>query len=318
MTKDTFADLNLKFRNYRSHLGWAYWTLFKVLALTALSIGLSYSGFLIFLIMGQVLLAISILQWFILLHDFGHNHFFKSEIANSFWGHIASLFCLVPFTPWKAIHAKHHTWTGWQDKDPTMETTLQIREKKKMWPLTRLVWKLWIPAITLAFSFKNFWNLSKLFRLFVETKLRINFIFSILLLLGFVFFIIPLIPQVWITWLPGYFLFLVISDPLLLSQHTHVPQNLAAEKEVRPIPVYEQDTYTRELVFPSWVSNYLLLNFDKHISHHIWPNIPCYHLNKVVFDKTNLVLGSDWFLKVKKLPGDELLFLNRKDTGWKI
>lgn len=318
MNKETFADLNLKFRTYRSHLGLAHWTLFKVIFLTVLSMGLSYSGFFALLVIGQILLGISILQWFVLLHDFGHNHFFKSDLVNSFWGYIASLFCLVPFSPWKSIHAKHHTWTGWQDKDPTMEATLQIRQKKKIWPITRLAWKLWIPAITLTFSFKNFWNILKLFRLFHETQLRVNFIFSISLLLSFIFFIIPLIPMFWITWLPGFTLFLVISDPLLLSQHTHVPQNFADGKDVRPIPVYEQDSFTRELVFPTWISNYILLNFDKHISHHIWPNIPCYHLHKVVFEKNNLVSGADWLLKVKKLPGDELLFLNRKDTGWKI
>lgn len=318
MTKETFSDLNLQFRTYRSDLKLASWTLFKTLLLTAIALGISHAGSVYLLIPGQIILGLMILQWFVLLHDFGHNHFFKSESANTLWGFIASLFCLVPYSPWKAIHAKHHTWTGWQDKDPTMETSLKIKEKKYMWPLAKFVWALGIPAITLMFSFKNFWNIQKLFKLFPDKKLRLEFILSILLLILFILFIIPLIPNYLQTWLPGYLLFLVISDPLLLSQHTHVPQNLSEGKDVRPIPVYEQDAFTRELMFPKWISNYILLNFDKHISHHIWPNIPCYHLGKLAFQKAPSLSGLSWFVDTKKLPGDKLLFLNRKETGWEI
>lgn len=318
MTKEVFSDLNLQFRNYRSDFKLACWTLFKSISLTVVAITLSYSGHLLLLILGQILLGLMILQWFILLHDFGHNHFFKSETANTFWGFIASLFCLVPYSSWKAIHSKHHTWTGWQDKDPTMQTTLLVKKKEHMWPLTRFVWALGIPAITLMFSLKNFWNIQKLFKIFPDKKLRSEFIFSILLLILFALVVIPQIPNYWQTWLPAYLLFLIISDPLLLSQHTHVPQNLSNGNEVRPIPVYEQDVFTRELTFPKWVSDYILLNFDKHVCHHIWPNIPCYHLGKLNFQKNASVSGFQWILKSKKLPGDKLLFLNRKETGWDI
>lgn len=318
MTKEIFSELNLQFRNYRSDFALATWTLLKTFFFTFLGVALSHSGSLILLVLGQIILGLMILQWFVLLHDFGHNHFFKSEWANTLWGFIASTFCLVPYSPWKAIHAKHHTWTGWQDKDPTMETSLRIKEKKHMWPLARIVWALGIPAITLMFSFKNFWNIQKLFKLFSDKKLRIEFILSISFVLFVVFFLIPQIPNYWQTWVPAYLLFLIISDPLLLSQHTHVPQNLANGAEVRPIPVYEQDAYTRELHFPKWISDYVLLNFDKHISHHIWPNVPCYHLGKLRFTKEPSLSGLYWFFNTKKLPGDKLLFLNRKDTGWKI
>ncbi|QDK38642.1 fatty acid desaturase [Bdellovibrio sp. NC01] len=318
MLKEDFKATVVKYHAYKSNTTLAIWTLSRVIALTAMSVVLSLSSMTLVWLVGQCLFAIAVLQWFVLLHDFGHNVFFKSGTANWIWGHVASIFCLVPFTPWKFIHAQHHTWTGWQDKDPTMESTLPQNGNNSRRKVARFAWRWWIPVLAISFSVKNFWNMPRLFRLFPRTKERWQFVFSFLVMQLTFWVIFPHTPHIWKIWTVGYLLFLVIADPLLISQHSHVPQKIAGSEEVRPVPVYEQDQFTRTLFFPPFVSKYILLSFDAHGPHHIWPKIPCYFLPMVKVRSANDADWYSWLKEAKALPADQILFSNREETGWNI
>src|SRR5262245_27985077 len=65
---------------------------------------------------GQVLLAFALLQWFVLLHEAGHNSLFRTRVLNRYAGRVAAYFALIPFGCWKLVHGMHHRWTGWQDR----------------------------------------------------------------------------------------------------------------------------------------------------------------------------------------------------------
>lgn len=318
MLKEDFRIAVKNYSHYKSHTGLAILTLSRVIALTFIAVTLSLSSLPVVWLVGQILLAFAILQWFILLHDFGHNVFFKSHAANWFWGHVASVFCLVPFTPWKYIHAQHHVWTGWQDKDPTMESTLPQKGSSAQRIIVRWAWRLWIPLLSITFSVKNFWNLPRLFKIFPRAKDRWLFAFSFFVMQLCFWVAFPITPHIWKIWTLAYFVFLVIADPLLISQHSHVPQKLADGAEVRPIPVYEQEKYTRTLFFPKVISKYVLLSFDAHGPHHIWPTIPCYYLPLVKVRSENDADWFAWLKEAKSLPADQILFSNRESTGWKI
>ncbi len=318
MLKEEFKNKVSRYHNYKSNTFMAILTLSRVIALTAISIVISLSANPLVWFIGQCLFAIAVLQWFVLLHDFGHNVFFKSPAANWIWGHVASVFCLVPFAPWKFIHAQHHVWTGWQDKDPTMEATLPKNGKIPQRKLVRWAWRWWIPLLSLSFSVKNFWNMPRLFRIFPRFKERWQFVFSFFVMQLIFWFAFPHTPHLWQIWALGYFLFLVIADPLLISQHSHVPQKIAGTNDVRPIPVYEQDQYTRTLFFPPLISKYILLSFDAHGPHHIWPTVPCYYLPEIKVRSENDASWHLWIKTAKSLPADQILFSNREKTGWKI
>lgn len=309
-----------KYQHCKTQLGPALMTLGRVMALTLVACALSLDVNLLVWLLGQVLLGFAVLQWFVLIHDFGHNYFFKAKAANWIWGHVASFFVLLPFTPWKYIHSQHHTWTGWHDLDPTMTASLpQKATPLKRW-VARWSWRLSVPVLALTFSFSNFWNLKKLFGLFPRWRDRWQFIFSIAFVLFCLFGVLPFVPGGYRTWALGYYLFLVIGDPLLISQHSHMPQRQSQGDKVRPVPVYEQGVFTRSLIFPAFISKYGLLNFNSHEAHHVYPTIPCYWLQEVhLLNPAGVQIHWwTWLKRAKMLPVDQVLFSNREETGWDI
>lgn len=282
---------------------------------TTIALYLSFSDITALWFLGQMLFGITVLQWFILMHDFGHNYFFKNSYLNWFFGYWCSIICLVPFAPWKWIHSQHHTWTGWHDLDPTQESTQPSKSSFLKNKLANWSWKLGIPTLTLAFSFKNFWNLPRLFRLFKEPSKRMHFIFSVTFPILVIVSLIYFVPGFWHAWALGYLFFLILSDPLLLSQHVHIPQKFSDGASVAPFSVKEQDQFTRTLIVPDWVSKFVLLAFDKHTLHHVVPRLACYHLNTIQCSFKTSIHWMEWLIKAKNIPAEKLLFSNNNETG---
>ena len=88
-------------------------------AITAAGLWLSFSESAVVWGTGQILLGLAMVEWFVLLHECGHNTLFRSRTCNTVAGHVAGVFALIPFALWKHVHHLHHKWTGWQDLDPT-------------------------------------------------------------------------------------------------------------------------------------------------------------------------------------------------------
>lgn len=268
----------------------------------------------------QLALGVVILQWFFVLHDLGHDHFFSETSANVITGHFASLFCILPFFPWKYIHRTHHLWTGWKDKDPTM--TIIIPRSVPLWKqnVVNFCWKFWIPLFTLSFSFANFWNVKKLNQMLPQHTSK-N-LFSILLPALFHLSLIAFYG--WSSYLHafglGFLVFLVLCDPLLLSQHSSIPQNHSHGDKVNQFPFREQDHYTRSLIFPHWMSKYVFLGFNNHIVHHLFPTMPGYFLADVKVQSVNDERWLDWLRRAKATKGFDLLLseelnLKERKTG---
>src|SRR5580658_6059383 len=94
---------------------------------------------------GQALLAVFYFHNFAIMHEAGHGNIHRRDIVNVIVGHYTSLFCFLPFYPWRYIHHEHHTWTGNPEKDPTMRQILRMKTRKRI-PLTvRFTWRSWIP-----------------------------------------------------------------------------------------------------------------------------------------------------------------------------
>ncbi len=307
MDQKDYQKLVEKYKHYRSNNATALLItiLLTVMSLSFIFFSSKTSGALWFIL--QLALGVTILQWFFLLHDLGHDHFFSKTPMNIVAGHFSSLFCILPFFPWKYIHRTHHLWTGWKDKDPTMTIIIprQVPEWKKT--VVNLCWKFWIPLFTLSFSFANFWNVKKLNRMFPQHKMK-N-LFSILwptlvhLSLIFIFGLANYLHAFGL----GLFIFLVLCDPLLLSQHSSIPQNLAHGEKVAAFQFREQDQYTRSLKFPLWMSKYIFLGFNNHIVHHLIPTMPGYYLAEINLENANDEAWLDWLKKAKSINGFELL-----------
>lgn len=266
--------------------------------------------------LGQVLLGLSLVQWFAVLHECGHDNLFRAKWPHAFVGPIAGFFSLIPFYNWKRIHGRHHKWTGWQDVDPTTASLVPRPLGRAERVLVNVCWKCWIPLFSLIYRVNNFWNMQRLRSLFPKPQERRRFAASSIVLVATYIIIVALIgpATAFRSVGAGLLLAFVAEDVLILSQHTHIPLQISHGEPVRPFPTIEQEAFTRSLVFPRWVSA-LLLHIDAHELHHMYPFVPGYRLGGVAYETTNEIGLWTWIVRARALPGEVLLFHNRLETG---
>lgn len=96
-----------------------------------------------------------------------------------------------------------------------------------------------------------------------------------------------------------------------MSQHSSIPQNHSQGKKISIIHFRDQDIYTRGLIFPNWISRYILLGFNNHVLHHQIPTMPGYQLSKIEIESAYNVNWWTWLKKAKSEKGFDLL-LNEK------
>lgn len=310
LTNSPFADL--KPRNVPGLL-----FLCSTLFLTALSFTLSISQSLVAWLAGQALLAVSLLQWFVILHECGHDTLFRHKGLNFCVGHLASVATFIPFLCWETVHRQHHKWTGWRDRDPT--TALLLPENfgaGKKW-IINLCWRFYLPLFSIVYRIQNFWNYRRLRSIFADQRLERRIFWNICGLAIFyagvvlAFDMHQLVQSVGL----GVFLNFVVQDLILLSQHTHMPLNVSNGAAVRPYPHLQQAVFTRSLKFPAWFSTCVLLNFDAHELHHMHPFVPGYFLRRIPHQPANEIAWWRWLRAAKKLPGEIFLLQNREQSG---
>jgi len=288
--------------------------------MTLLALRCAVSGSWLIWAASQLLLAICLLEWFVILHETGHGSFFASGRLNNLVGRVAGFLVLIPFASWRRVHSQHHKWTGWQDRDPTTATLVP----RDLAPLEKriidLCWRTGLPLFSVLYRLNNFWNYPRLKRLFPIERTRRKLLTGIFsLALAYVLFIswwgpLTLLSSVGV----GYFLFLAMSDPLILSQHTHVPMPVAGDSEVRPVPAADQAPYTRSLRVPAWFARLVLINFDAHEKHHIVPSVPGYYLHRIDLPVSDPQPWWQWLRAVKRIPAHVFLFSNRNKSGHAI
>ena len=83
-----------------------------------------------------------------------------------------------------------------------------------------MAWATWVPLFTAAFSLGNFWNLRRLAAHAPSRKDYWACAASIAFIVAFYVALSVAFGTAWIpVVVPGYVLFLVVSDPMILSQH---------------------------------------------------------------------------------------------------
>lgn len=286
--------------------------------LTASAVMLVESGSIWRWLLAQMVFALAFLQWFVILHESGHQTLFRHRRFNLITGHIAGFFALIPFHAWQLIHARHHRWTGWQDLDAT--TASLVPRVLAPWErfVIRAAWRTHLPLFSVLYRLSNFWHLPRV-RKYVTGTQHKRIVINTIALLAVYAFLLAWIGVVDILACGGLglVLSLMIQDPLLLSQHTHIPQHLSDGQTVKPFPPHAQGRFTRSLRFPKWFSG-LILHFDAHELHHMYIRVPGYDLHKIPSHPQNEVHWWEWLRAVKRLPADVFLFQNRTQTGFKL
>lgn len=288
----------------------------QCLVLTAAALWLSLQPRFALWLGGQLLLALAMVQWFSLLHECGHETLFRTRRLHLALGHVAAFFSLIPFYNWKRVHARHHKWTGWQDVDPTTAALVARELGRAERTLVNVCWKFWIPLFSVLYRINNFWNWPRLRSLFANPRDRRLLALNMIAMLGTYVAVIVFAGPALVLRLFGLALLLALiaEDLLLLSQHTHIPQQVSHGENVRPFPTIEQEVFTRSLVFPPWLSS-LLLHIDAHELHHMYPFVPGYHLSGITYETENEIDCWTWIRRARAMPGELFLFHNRLETG---
>lgn len=258
---------------------------------------------------GQVLLALGLIQAFVLLHEAGHRTLFRQRRLNDAVGHMAGFLALVPYATWRPIHARHHRYTGWQDLDATTASLVP----RPLSRLERLVidaaWVSWLPLFSVVYRVQNYWNIRRitpfLGRAVGLNRLRLAAALQLLCYLLLVAWLGLSTSLMLLA--PGLFLALMFQDLLILSQHTGMPTHLSEGRAVRPFPPREQIPFTRSLRLPRWFS-WLLLHFDAHELHHLYPAVPGYLLRHIGYSPPNEIGWLTWLREVKRMSGTRFLF----------
>ncbi|MFT7611578.1 MAG: omega-6 fatty acid desaturase (delta-12 desaturase) [Parvicellaceae bacterium] len=271
-------------------------------------------AFLIYLI-GELLLSFFFLQTFILLHECGHMNYFKSRSLNYFFGHFFGFLTMIPYFTWKHMHFLHHRWTGWRDKDPTTEKTVEPSESPIMRVVANVAWITFFPIFYLAYKLSNYWNLSKIKRHVNTDKFKKSMIHVICYLIVYITLAVLFGGVIAVYVLPAFALSLIWKELVILTQHSHVEIPVSEGENVKPIANMDQVPYTRSFHVNSWVAHYFLFNFNLHEAHHAHPGLPAYWLRKVELDAPRGPKYFTWFVKAKSLKGEDYIFRTSKHTG---
>lgn len=284
---------------------------------TTLGLVLSFIGGWGAWIAGQVLLSLMLVQWFVILHECGHDTLFRTRRWHALAGRVAAAFSLIPYHCWTRVHGRHHKWTGWQDLDPTTESLTPRPRSRVERAIVNLCWRLWIPLFSILYRATNYWNIPRLLRMFPKDR-RAILRDTVLLLALYAAVVVALGPMVSLRAFGlALVLSLIIEDLLLLSQHTHVPQHVSGGGSVKPFAAIEQEPFTRSLRLPRAASAFVL-HFDAHELHHMYPFVPGYHLRRINYTPENEIGWWQWVRGAKRMPADVLLFQNRVDTGYDL
>lgn len=222
----------------------------------------------------QALIAVVCFHSFTLVHECGHGSATRSRWLNVVIGHWASIFCGIPFFPWKYIHQRHHTWAGHMENDPVLKSLRSFRDHGTPL-LARAGWRTWIPIsaflqhivyLTYPLQMRRAGELNR--AALVRSAASLSWMIA-----GYaaLYWLAPSFvhPR---NWLPGAGLYLVMEELVNLPHHVEMPTSATK------LAAWDQHQVTRSCYYPIGLSELFVLNFNFHVEHHLFPSLPWYRL----------------------------------------
>lgn len=252
-------------------------------------------------------LAIFYFRSFSMMHEAVHGTLSTNRRLNGALGFFYGAACFLPFGQWREIHLVHHYWAGNIEKDPVRKLSLVFKG-----PPTRasqflsFMWKSWFPILALMQTYV-FWFESARRSILKPTFLGLLGLILPLAAWGAIFTLAP-----WsitaVVLVPSILFYLALVEVVNFPHHTDLPQY---EGEVR-LALWDQHEIARSCFYPKLMTRFVLLNFNYHIEHHLYPTLPWYRLEALSQElrgritRYNYSKGNEWILRNRRKPLEEV------------
>lgn len=256
------------------------------------------------------LLTILIFRHFAFMHEAVHNAVSHHKWINDACGVFSGAVCLLPFEPWKRSHLEHHLWAGNIDKDPVTAIITAFPAMHKLTQSTlSFFWRAWFPMLA-CLQYGVFWWLAS--KIFLKKRKSWSVLISLtapIALWGLTSLLVPA-GFLFTALLPSLLLYMIAVEVVNFPHHLQLPQNRGTTR-LHPSDQYQ---IARTCLYPKWFAGFVVLNFNYHIEHHMYPDVPWYHLEKL-HHKVKAELGPhynsdlyfNWILENKPQPMGEVL-----------
>ncbi len=260
--------------------------------------------------LASIAVAVLMFRNFAIMHEAVHSSISKHRTVNTIIGTLAGGICFLPYSGWKKSHLEHHYWTGNVDKDPVMALVKIIplmpkRSKKTL----DFFWNHWIPLIAFL-QYSLFWALCM--KQVATRKNSFEFNVSCLFPIALWATVAISLPVkfLMLAILPGIFIYLVAVEIVNFPHHMELPQY----HENTKLNLWDQHITSRSCSYPKFVEQFIVLNFNYHIEHHMFPEQPWYNLSKLQKSIRPYLANSynqdnqiDWILKNRPKTVEEMI-----------
>lgn len=243
-----------------------------------------------------LLLGVFMFRSFSMMHEAVHGILNGNSRFNFVLGWLFGTFSLLPFSSWRKVHLDHHLWTGNLDRDPTMRLILGHRDG--VIPTSKVqdfFWRAWLPYLAWRQQLV-FWKRSLEDRDWVvraQTLGSLAYLAGLGLLTGGTVVVVAV------------FTYLMIVELINFPHHMDLKQ---AGGTMR-LPAHEQHRFSRTCLYQKWFSRHVLLNFNFHVEHHLFPNLPWHELDKAhthvrqaLGEAYNMSSGNKWIVESRAQP----------------
>jgi omega-3 fatty acid desaturase (delta-15 desaturase) len=221
---------------------------------------------------------------FVTGHDCGHGSFSNSPLLNGIIGHLAHAPLLVPFYPWAYTHRLHHGNTGNVAKEEVYRALTETSYKKLPWNQKIARFEIFLLGFPIYLLYRDvdhqtggnhFDPWSGMFPPVEKEKAKISVAANLgfLLILGCV----AIFKGIWfvtVMWFVPWVNFVVWISLVTYLHHTDVKTPWYSAKEWTFLKG-ALSTVDRDY---GMVVNYVHHNIETHVAHHLFSNIPHYHL----------------------------------------
>lgn len=245
--------------------------------------------------LAAILLACLMFRGFSVMHEAVHGIAHSRKAANECLGHIFGVLSFLPYSQWKEIHLQHHLWSGNLDRDPTMKIIKNFKDTRvKPTYAQEFAWRWWLPY--LAFRQQVvFWQ--QAFAIRDQGKSRRSSAIWLEL-----FGVMAYVGALSCYFGAGTSIGAIVAY-LFLVELVNFPHHLGLKQSsgMSKLSPRDQHRVARSVVYFKPFNRFVLLNFNYHVEHHLFPTLPWYRLEsahdlirKELSGEFNLCHGNGW------------------------